>query len=98
MQLKTVLEGHPRAWTPLFGHLTIYSSPQVTLLHLAANTIPLGLQITRQEVPQLLEHLGNCLVMSLLGFSEHLLVLLDLHLAGLHINIHQDSVHGPSGF
>jgi hypothetical protein len=48
------------------------------LLHIVANTIPLGLQITRQEVPQLLIHLGNCLVVQLLGFLEHLLGLLEL--------------------
>ncbi len=87
MQLKSVSEGHPRAWTPPFGHLTLYSSPQVTLVHLAANAIPLGLQITRQEVPQLLVHLSNCLVVSLLGFLEHLLGLLNLHHAGLNVNI-----------
>jgi hypothetical protein len=52
----------------------------------------LGLQITGQEVPQLLVHLGDCLVVSLLGFLEHLLGLLNLHLAGLHVNIRQDSV------
>jgi hypothetical protein len=87
MQLKTVLEGHPHAWTPPFGHLTIFSSPPVTLVHLAANVIPLGLQITGQEVPQLLLPLGDCLFVMLLGFLEHLLGLLDLHLAGLHVNI-----------
>ncbi len=73
MQLKTVLEGHPHALMPLCGHLTIYSSPQVTLMHLVANMIPLGLQIARQEAPQLLICLGNCLVVSLLGILEHIL-------------------------
>jgi hypothetical protein len=67
-------------------------------MHLATNAILLGLQITRQEVLQLLVFLGNCLVVSLLGFLEHLLGLLNLHLAGLNINIQLDSVLGPSGF
>ncbi len=67
-------------------------------MHLAANAIPLGLQISGQEVPQLLVDLGNCLVVSLLGFLEHLLSLLNLHLVGLNVNIRQDSVSGPSGF
>jgi hypothetical protein len=49
MQLKTFLEGHPCAWTPPYGHLNIFSSRQVTLMHLAANAVPLGLQITGQE-------------------------------------------------
>ncbi len=97
-QLKTVLEGHPRVWTPLFGSFTVYSSPQVMLVHLAANAIPLGLKITGQEVLQLLVCLGNCLIVSLLGFLEHLLGLLNLHLTGLNLNIQQDSVLGPSGF
>jgi hypothetical protein len=52
MQLKTVLESSPCAWMPPNGYLTIYSSPQVMLVHLVANAIPLGLQITGQEVPQ----------------------------------------------
>jgi hypothetical protein len=43
LQLKTVLEGHPHAWMLLFGHYTIHSSPRVTLVHLAANAIPLRL-------------------------------------------------------
>jgi hypothetical protein len=96
MQLKTVLEGHPCAWIPPFGHLNIYFSPQVTLVHLAANAILLGLQITGKEVLQLLVHLGNCLFVSLLGFLEHLLGLLNLHLVRLNVNIQQDSVLGPS--
>ncbi len=87
MQLKTDLEGHPHAWMPPYGHLTIYSSPRVMLVHLAANTIPLGLRIAGQEVPQLLIRIGDCLVMLLLGFLDHLLGLLNLHLVGLHVNI-----------
>jgi hypothetical protein len=55
------------------------------LVHLAANGISLGLCTTRQEVPQKQLHLGSCLVMLLLGFLEHLLGLLNLQLAGLHI-------------
>jgi hypothetical protein len=82
---------------PTFGHLTIYSSPQVTLVHLAADTIPLGLCITGQEVPQLLVRLGDCLVVSLLGFLKHLLSLLNLHLAGLNINICREGVLGTCG-
>jgi hypothetical protein len=72
---------------PPFGHLTIYSSPQVACVHLAADTIPLGLCITGQEVPQLLVCLGDCLVVSFLGFLEQLLSLLNLHLAGGNINV-----------
>jgi hypothetical protein len=67
---------------PTFGHLTIYCSPRVTLVHLVADAIPLGLCVARQQVPQLLVQLSNCLVVSLLGFLEHLLGLLNLHLAG----------------
>jgi hypothetical protein len=70
MQLKTVLESSPCAWMPPYGHMTVYSSPQVMLMHLVANVIPLGLQITEQEVPQLLLRLGDCLMMLLLGFLE----------------------------
>jgi hypothetical protein len=87
MQLKTVSEGHPRSWSPTFSHLTIYCSQQVTLVHLAADAISLGLCITGQQVPQLLVRLGDCLVVSLLSFLEHLLHLLNLHLAGAHGNI-----------
>ena len=54
-------------------------------MHLAADTISLGLCIARQQVPQLLIQLGNCLVVSLLGLLEHLLSLLNLHLAGRNI-------------
>ncbi len=68
------------------------------LVHLAADTIPLGLCITKQEVPQLLVRLGSCLVVSLLGFLEHLLSLLNLHLAGLNINIYRDRVLSIRGF
>jgi hypothetical protein len=72
---------------PPFGHLTIYSSPRVTLVHLAANAVPLGMQIARQEVLQLLIVFGNCLVMSLLEILEQLLGLLNLHLAGRDVNV-----------
>ena len=67
---------------------------RVTLVHLGANAIPLGLRIPGQEVPQKLVRLGNCLVLSLLGFLEYLLGLLSLHLAGLHVNIQQDGSLG----
>jgi hypothetical protein len=83
---------------PNFGHLTIYSSPRVVLVHLAADAIPFRLCITGQEAPQLLVRLGDCLVVSLLGFLEHLLSLLNLHLAGLNINYRQDSVSRSRGF
>jgi hypothetical protein len=66
------------------------------LVYLAANRIPLGLRVTGQEVPPKLICLGNCLGTSLLGFLEHLLGLLDLHLVGLHVNIQQDGDLGPS--
>ncbi len=52
MHLKTVLEGSPQMQTLSCDHLTIHSSPQVRLMHLAANPIPLGLWITGQEVSQ----------------------------------------------
>ncbi len=68
------------------------------LMHLAADGIPLGLCITRQQVPHLLVHLGYCLVMSLLGFLEHLKHLLNLHLAGLNINRCRDGVSRLRGF
>ncbi len=55
------------------------------LVHLAADAIPLGLCIAGQQVPQLLVRLGDCLVVSLLGFLEHLLGLLYLHLVGRNI-------------
>ncbi len=67
-------------------------------MHFAADAIPLGLCITRKEVPQLLIRLSDCLVVSLLGFLEHLLSLLNLHLAGLNINIHRDGVLRTRGF
>jgi hypothetical protein len=63
-------------------------------VHLAADAIPLGLCVAGQEVPQLLVRLGDCVVVSLLGFLEHLLSLLNLHLAGLNINVRQDGVLG----
>ncbi len=87
MQLKTVSESSPPALMPSFGNFTVYSSLQVTLVHLAANTIPLELQVTGQEVPQKLVHLDNCLVVSFLGFLEHQLSLLNLQLASLHVII-----------
>jgi hypothetical protein len=71
---------------PSFGHLTIYYSPRVTLVHLVADVIPMGLCVTGQQVPQLLMCLGDCLVVSLLGFLEHLLGMLNLHLAGRNIH------------
>jgi hypothetical protein len=98
MQLKTVQEGHPRLRMPTFGHLTVHCSPRVTLMHLAADTIPLGLCVARQQVPQLLIRLGNCLVVSLLGFLEHLASLLNLHLAGRNIHRCQDGVPRLRGF
>ncbi len=98
MQLKTVLEGHPHLQTPPFGHLTIHSSPRVTLVHLAANAVPLGLRIAGQEVLQLLVDFGNCLVMRLLEILEQLLGLLNLHLVGCDVNSCQDSVLRPSSF
>jgi hypothetical protein len=48
MQLKTVSESSPHAWMPSFSNFTIYFSPQAMLMHLAANAIPLGLQVTGQ--------------------------------------------------
>jgi hypothetical protein len=67
-------------------------------MHLAADTIPLGLCVAGQQVPQLLVRLGNCLVLSLLGLLEHLLSLLNLHLAGHNIYSHQDGVSRFRGF
>jgi hypothetical protein len=96
MQLKTVQEGHPRSRTPTFGHLTIYCSPQVTLAHLAADAIPLGLCVAGQQVPQLLIRLGDCLVVSLLGFVEHLFGLLNLHLAGLTSTLVETVFQAPA--
>ena len=61
-------------------------------MHLAADAIPLGLSITGQQVPQLLVRLGNCLVLSSLGFLEHLGSLLNLHLASHNVNRRQDGV------
>jgi hypothetical protein len=68
------------------------------LVHLAADAIPLELHVTGQQVPQLLVRLGNCLVMSLLGFLEHLLGLFNLHLAGRNIHVCQDGVLRTRGF
>jgi hypothetical protein len=54
MQLKTFQEGHPPSRTPTFGHLIVHCIPRVTLVHLTADAIPLGLCVARQQVPQLL--------------------------------------------
>jgi hypothetical protein len=68
------------------------------LVHLAADVIPLGLCIAGQQVPQLLVQFGDCLVMSLLGLLEHLLSLLNLHLAGRNIYGRRDGVLRFRGF
>ncbi len=68
------------------------------LVHLAADAIPLGLCVAGQQVPQLLIRLGNCLVMSLLGFLEHLLSLLNLHLAGCNVYRRREGVSRLRGF
>ncbi len=83
---------------PTFGHLTVHCSPQVTLVNLAADAIPLGLCIARQQVPQLLIRLSNCLVVSFLGFLEHLISLLNLHLVGRNVYRRQDGVSRLRGF
>jgi hypothetical protein len=67
-------------------------------MHLVVDAIPLGRCVTGQQVPQLLVRLGNCLVMSLLGFLEHLLGLLNLHLAGCNIYGRRDGVSRFRGF
>jgi hypothetical protein len=67
-------------------------------VHLAADEIPLGLCVTGQQVPQLLVRLGDCLVMSSLGFLEHLGSLLNLHLASRNVNRGQDGVSRLRGF
>jgi hypothetical protein len=67
-------------------------------MHLAADAIPLGLCIAGQQVPQLLIQLGDCLVVSFLGFLEHLLSLLNLHLAGRNVYRRQDGVSRLRGF
>ena len=67
-------------------------------MHLVADTIPLGLCIARQQVPQLLVRLGDCLVMSLLDFLEHLLGLLNLHLVGHNIYGRQNGASRFRGF
>ncbi len=67
-------------------------------MHLAADAIPLGLCIAGQQVPQLLVRLGYCLVVSLLGFLEHLISLLNLHLAGHNVYRCQDGVLRLHGF
>jgi hypothetical protein len=68
------------------------------LVHLAADAIPLELCIAGQQVPQLLVRLSDCLVVSFLGFLEHLTSLLNLHLAGCNIYRRQDSVSRLRGF
>jgi hypothetical protein len=69
------------------------------LVHLMADAIPLGLCVAGQQVPQfLLVQLGDCLVVSLLGLLEHLLSLLNLHLAGRNIYSCPDGVSGFRGF
>jgi hypothetical protein len=68
------------------------------LVHLMADAITLGLCIAGQQVPQLLVRLGYRLVMSLLGFLEHLNCLRNLHLAGLNINRRRDGVSRLCGF
>jgi hypothetical protein len=83
---------------PTLGHLTVHCSQIVMLVHLAADAIPLGLCISGQQVPQLLVRLSNFLVVSLLGFLEHLLDLLNLHLAGRNIYARQDGVSRIRGF
>jgi hypothetical protein len=50
MQLKTVSESSLGMQMPSCSYLTIHSSPQITLVHLATNLIQAGLQITGQEV------------------------------------------------
>ncbi len=67
-------------------------------MHLAADAIPLGLCIAGQQTPQLLVRLGNSLVVSLLRFLEHLLGLLNLHLAGRNIYARQDGVSRTRSF
>ncbi len=84
--------------TPTFGYLTVNSSPRAVLMHLAADAIPLGLCITGQEISQFPVRLGDCLVVSLLGFLEHLLSQLNLHLASLNMNVHRDGVLRTRGF
>ncbi len=68
------------------------------LVHLAADAIPLGLCVAGQQVPQLLIRLSDCLVVSLLGVLEHLLSLLNLHLAGHNVYRHRDGVPRLRGF
>jgi hypothetical protein len=83
---------------PTFSHLTVYCSPRVMLVHFVADVIPLGLCVAGQQVPQLLVRLGDCLVVSLLGFLEHLMSLLNLHLVGCNVYRHQDGVSKLCGF
>ncbi len=67
-------------------------------MHLMTDAIPLVLCVARQQVSQLLTRLGDCLVVRLLGFLEHLLGLLNLHLAGRNIYACQDGVSRFCGF
>jgi hypothetical protein len=96
MQLKTVSESSPQMQMPSCDHLTIYSSPQVTLVHLTADQIPFGLRVTGQELPKKLVRLGNSLVVSLPGFLKHLLGLAKLQLAGLLL-LPGTQTHEPTG-
>ncbi len=67
-------------------------------MHLAADAIPLGLCVAGQQVPRLLIRLGDCLVMSLLGFLEHLISPLNLHLVGRNVYRSRDGVLRLRGF
>ncbi len=46
MQLKTVQECTIAPWALSLVLLDVYTSPQVTIMHLVHNTVPLGLRIT----------------------------------------------------
>jgi hypothetical protein len=67
-------------------------------VHLAADAISLRPCITGQQVPQLLVRLGYRLVVSFLGFLEHLNHLLNLHLTGMNINRRPEGVSRLRGF
>ena len=68
------------------------------LMHLEADAIPLGLCVTGQQVPQLLVHLDDCLLVIFLGFLEHLLGLLNLHFASRNINACCEGFSRTHGF
>ncbi len=68
------------------------------LVHLMADAIPLGLCVAGQQVPQLFVQLGDCLVVNLLGFLEHLISLLNLHLASRNVYRCRDGVLRLRGF